>query len=283
MNDDLGATKEKILEAAFRRLAQQGYARLSVREIARDAGVNHALINYHFRSKDQLVIAVLDDANRRLLERQARLYAEPGNFAAKWAQARRFYKSDLASGFIRVQAELWAASLSNPGLREKFLPRLLAWRNVVLDAVREALATLQAHGAGLPPPFSAEVIATWIAEFWLGMEFVDLIARPAEQRQHRVALDAMERLLEWVAPVAEELDREHRFPHVRTGQPDDQVGPCHELGGQPPELGTEPLVQRAQHLFQGARRVHRPPREGRGRRGLSEGQESRPRHGGARR
>ena len=128
---DLGETKAKILEAAFRRLAREGYAALSMREIAKDAGVNHALINYHYRSKDQLVIAVLDAANRQLLERQHRMYREPGGFAEKWAAAREFYEGDLASGFVRVQAELWAASFSNAGLREKFLPRVLAWKQVV--------------------------------------------------------------------------------------------------------------------------------------------------------
>src|SRR5262245_53110618 len=143
---DAGETKGKILEAAFRRLAREGYAALSVREIAKDAGVNHALINYHFRSKDQLVIEVLDAANRRLLERQKAMYHGPGGFAQKWAEARRFYQSDLASGFVRVQAELWAASLSNAGLREKFLPRILAWKQVVSDAVREALDKLEAEG-----------------------------------------------------------------------------------------------------------------------------------------
>ena len=204
MKDDLALTKDKILDAAFERLAREGYARLSVREIARDAGVNHALINYHFRSKDQLVIAVLDEANRRLLERQSRMYAEPGNFAEKWAQARRFYKSDLASGFVRMQAELWAASLSNPSLREKFLPRLVAWRRVVLGAVRDAVATLEESGVALPPPFTADVIATWISEFWLGMEFVDLIGGRAEHREHRAALDAMEKLLQWLDEKAKE-------------------------------------------------------------------------------
>jgi len=193
---DLGETKAKILDAAFRRLAREGYAALSMREIAKVAGVNHALINYHFRSKDELVIAVLDAANRELLERQSRMYAAPGGFAAKWAQARAFYQGDLASGFVRVQAELWAASLSNPGLREKFLPRLRAWRDVVLGAVRDAVETLEAQGTKLPPPFTAEVIATWISEFWLGMEFVDLIGDRAEHRQHRAALDAMQVILE---------------------------------------------------------------------------------------
>ena len=193
---ELGATKAKILDAAFRRLANEGYAALSVREIAREAGVNHALINYHFRSKDQLVIEVLDAANRELLARQQGMYGAPGGFAEKWAQARAFYEGDLASGFVRMQAELWAASLSNPGLRKKFLPRLLAWRDVVLGAVREAVAALEAGGTKLPAPFSAEVIATWISEFWLGMEFVDLIARREERVEHRAALDAMQQLLE---------------------------------------------------------------------------------------
>jgi AcrR family transcriptional regulator len=78
---DPAETQTKILDAAFRQLATKGYASLSMREIAKDAGVNHALINYYFRSKDQLVIAVLDEANRQLLERQQKMYAAPSTFA----------------------------------------------------------------------------------------------------------------------------------------------------------------------------------------------------------
>jgi AcrR family transcriptional regulator len=208
---DVTQTRERILDATFRRLVSEGYAALSVREIARDAGVNHALINYHFRSKDQLVIAVLDAVNQRLLSRQATMYDSGANFAQQWADARRFYEGDLASGFIRLQAELWAASLSNPGLREKFLPRLLAWKKLVLGAVREALVALEAAGTKLPPPFTPEVIACWISEFWLGMEFADLLGVKEEQVQHRAALDAVQWLLESldarVAKAAEPVAR----------------------------------------------------------------------------
>jgi AcrR family transcriptional regulator len=209
-DEDLGETKAKILDAAYGRLAQEGYAALSMREIARDAGVNHALINYHFRSKDQLVIAVLDEANRQLLERQKRMYRAPGGFAEKWAEARRFYEADFASGFVRVQAELWAASFSNPGLREKFLPRILAWKQVVLGGVREALATLEACGEKLPPFFTAEVIAWWISEFWLGMEFADLLGAREDQIHHRAALDAMQQLLERLDARAGKRTVSHR-------------------------------------------------------------------------
>jgi AcrR family transcriptional regulator len=195
-DEDLGATKTKILDAAFRRLAADGYSALSVREIGRDAGVNHALINYHFHSKDQLVIEVLDAANRRLLERQQSLYEGEQSFAEKWAQARRFYESDLASGFVRVQAELWSASLANPELRDKFLPRLLAWKKLVLGFVREVLAAFKSHGVVIPAPFTAEVIACWISEFWLGMEFSQLLDVGQEKAQHSAALDAVQWLLE---------------------------------------------------------------------------------------
>jgi AcrR family transcriptional regulator len=193
---DLGETKAKILDAAFRRLVDEGYAALSVREIAKDAGVNHALINYHFRTKDQLVIAVLEAANRRLLERQQRMYRSDAGFAEKWAQARSFYLDDLASGFVRVQAELCAASLSNPGLREKFIPQAMAWKQLVLEGVRDALRALESAGGRLPPLLTADVIACWVSEFWLGMEFANLIGGGPTDTEHAAALDAMQSLLE---------------------------------------------------------------------------------------
>src|SRR5678816_4346948 len=71
---DGATTRAAILRAARDRLVEVGYANLNVRDIAREAGVNHALIGYHFRGKQQLVLAVLDEANKQLLDRQARMY-----------------------------------------------------------------------------------------------------------------------------------------------------------------------------------------------------------------
>ena len=184
-------TAERILQAAHRRLATNGYARLNMRDVAAEANVNHALIHYYFGTKDQLVIAVLDAANRRLIERQMQMYETPGDFAAKWAQARAFYEEDLASGFVRVQMELWAASLSNEALRENFVPCIMEWRRVIESAVRDALAHYQ-----LDLPVSPEIIATWISDFWFGMEFEMLLGLSEEQAHHQEALDVLQRLLE---------------------------------------------------------------------------------------
>lgn len=189
----LGKTKARLLDAAFHRLAAEGYHALSLREIAREAGVNHALINYHFRSKDQLVIAVLDEANRRLLERQQRMYRSSATSADKWAQACRFYEDDLASGFVRVQAELMAASMGNAALREQFLPRVMAWKALITTAVREAF---DAYNVKLPPYLTPEVIGCWVSEFWLGMEIAMLIDDGKYAALHRAALGAMQHLLD---------------------------------------------------------------------------------------
>jgi AcrR family transcriptional regulator len=53
-------THEKILQAAFTVLSRQGYENSSIKEIAEEAGVAQGLVHYYFKSKQQLVLAVLD-------------------------------------------------------------------------------------------------------------------------------------------------------------------------------------------------------------------------------
>ena len=52
-------TKERILDAAERLFAGQGYAATSLRHITGDAGVNLAAVHYHFGSKEELLQAVI--------------------------------------------------------------------------------------------------------------------------------------------------------------------------------------------------------------------------------
>lgn len=54
------ASKERILASAVRLFAKNGFARTSMRELADDAGVNLAMINYFFGSKKELLKVILD-------------------------------------------------------------------------------------------------------------------------------------------------------------------------------------------------------------------------------
>jgi hypothetical protein len=76
--------------------------------------------------------------------------------------------------------------------------------------VTEALQALKAAGVRLPAPFTAEVIATWIAEFWLGMEFIDLLGAPENKLPNRAALDAMQKLLEGLDTLAAKKPKARR-------------------------------------------------------------------------
>jgi AcrR family transcriptional regulator len=53
-------TRTRILDSAERLFAEAGFAATSVRGITADAGVNLAAVNYHFGSKDALLVAVLE-------------------------------------------------------------------------------------------------------------------------------------------------------------------------------------------------------------------------------
>ncbi|TDW48772.1 TetR family transcriptional regulator [Flavobacterium sp. 270] len=48
------STEEKIIEAARKVFTQKGYAATRTRDIAEEAGLNLALLNYYFRSKEKL-------------------------------------------------------------------------------------------------------------------------------------------------------------------------------------------------------------------------------------
>ena len=53
-------TRDAVLAAARERFAEQGFDRVRMRDVAADAGVDVALVTYHFGSKDGLFAAALE-------------------------------------------------------------------------------------------------------------------------------------------------------------------------------------------------------------------------------
>src|SRR5579863_5309499 len=109
-------TRERVLGAAREVLLERGYAQTSTRAVAERADVPLSLVHYHFGSKQQLLIDVLERENEMLLARQRELYDQPGPLAEKWRAACEFLEEDLRSGYVRVLWELWAAGLADETL-----------------------------------------------------------------------------------------------------------------------------------------------------------------------
>ncbi|WP_327010328.1 TetR family transcriptional regulator [Dactylosporangium sp. NBC_01737] len=85
---DAAGTRRLLLEAARRRFAADGYTAATVRDIATDAGVNVALINRYFTSKEGLFEACLagvgDELGREASE-DVTLERIPHDIAARLA------------------------------------------------------------------------------------------------------------------------------------------------------------------------------------------------------
>ena len=77
------STKDRILGAAEALFAEGGFSGTSLRQLTQLANVNLAAVNYHFGSKDKLILEVfrrrLDILYRRRAETLDRLLAEHGN------------------------------------------------------------------------------------------------------------------------------------------------------------------------------------------------------------
>lgn len=64
-NIDL-STEEKIKEAARKVFTQKGYAATRTRDIVQEAGINLALLNYYFRSKEKLFEIIMFEKVQQL-------------------------------------------------------------------------------------------------------------------------------------------------------------------------------------------------------------------------
>ena len=67
MPRDSQRTRQRILDAAYGQFRRRGYARVSMDEIAAATAVTKRTLYYHFRSKDELLAAVLETQHRLAL------------------------------------------------------------------------------------------------------------------------------------------------------------------------------------------------------------------------
>ncbi len=177
------AVRDRLLEATRRCLLADGFARLSTRTVAQAAGVPLSQIHYHFGSKQQLVLDLLDAENQRLLRRQHALYDQAIPMDKRWEQACDALEDDLASGYVRVLQEMISAGWSDPAVSERVRVTLGGWY-----ALLEEVATEAERRFGSLGPFTAAEIAALTANAFLGTEAVILLGVTEESAPARSAL-----------------------------------------------------------------------------------------------
>jgi AcrR family transcriptional regulator len=176
-------TRAAILDAAKRALLEGGYGGMSTRRIAVEAGVPLSQIHYHFGSKQGLILELLEEENRRLIDRQKGLYSADMPLWKQWEQACDFLEDDLDSGYVRVLQEMTAAGWSDPEIAAAVRVMLGKWFEVLSDVAARAADRI----GGLGPFTSAE--AGLIAGMpFLGVETMILLGFTEEELPMRSAL-----------------------------------------------------------------------------------------------
>jgi len=176
-------TRDAILRAAVRILARDGFPALSARSVAQEAGTNLALLNYHFGSKQRLLLAIYDVLDADRLERQQRLYADAAApLSVKWRRAVEYYRADLADGYIRVLKELSAHGYSNAVIGRRVRDRMRGWLQLLEGVARAELPKL---GLDIEP----ELAVSALGSFWQGMDERILLGESEAQGRFFAILD----------------------------------------------------------------------------------------------
>jgi TetR/AcrR family transcriptional regulator len=155
------AAEEALLDAAERLLVEVGYAGITTRRLAEEAGVNHGLVHYYFASNENLLVRALERFTERLIERQRELYTSDEPFIEKWRTAMRYLVSEDFT-YEKIWLELQALGWNHPELRERLARVNEEWRAVVTEAFEEPHREL-----GIEMPLGA--LASLVMTFNLGI------------------------------------------------------------------------------------------------------------------
>ncbi|MFI6793500.1 TetR/AcrR family transcriptional regulator [Nonomuraea sp. NPDC050383] len=209
MTKQAGAeTRERLIEAAAETLRTEGYAGTSARTIAKAAGVNSALVFYHFGGVDPLLLAALDRSSQQRMAAYEAAVAGVRTLEELVAVATEIYRADLEGGHITLFSELVGASIARPELREEIVRRSEPWIAFVERSLERVIG-----GSPLAKLLPPRDLAYASITFYLG---VNLFTHLDADRSRTEALFA---LAERVAPRAKLLTV--RLPRRRGGAKDE--------------------------------------------------------------
>ncbi len=199
------STVGRILAAAEALFAEQGLSKPSLRAITERAGVNLASVNYHFGSKEELILAVFERLSRRINTRRvAELEALLADAAARKTAPKL---TDVVACFVRVyvdpRPEENSALFAKLVLQHRVEPTPVT--HAVVRAHFDPMAARFIAALALACPDIDRSTLAWRYMFMIGAVIVTVTDQAGDNRLARLsggAADARDR-----AALADELVR----------------------------------------------------------------------------
>ncbi len=174
-------SSSQIVKAAIRVLAQKGYARTSLLDIAREAGMSKGALHYHFPTKEALLAVVLETACDAVSQRSDAAWQEGENPLVSLRNGVRVLWDVRAarSDEALVVADLLAQSLHDETLRPPLARFFAIGSQQVADYVTEHLPQIGFEPT-IPLPILSRIIVGMLDGLMLQV-YVDPKALDADE------------------------------------------------------------------------------------------------------
>src|SRR5205807_2337445 len=117
--------RDELLSSALRVFALRGYGQASVDEIAAEAGYSKGALYWHFASKHELLLALLEDRiDAPMRETVALLGSAPSDRDMSLEANREFArKLSEQREAVLLEREYWSLAIRDPDLRAHYAAR----------------------------------------------------------------------------------------------------------------------------------------------------------------
>ena len=177
------ASRNLILDTAEKLILEEGYAAVSSRRVAREAGLKAPLVHYHFPTTDELYVAVYRRAVERQFEKQQQALDQPASLRELWQTYCRQEQTALGLEFIalanhrksirdevatltermrRKRADALARRLESTALPEGYSAAGLA---VLMIGVARTLVMERNLGISLGHDDASRMMEDWLEQF----------------------------------------------------------------------------------------------------------------------
>jgi len=160
-------TRQRILQATIRTLAEQGYARTTARAVATTGGFTPGVIYYHFTDLDELFVATARFTSQARLDRYR---AETDGVTSAVELVRRLralHVEDGAEGHIAAVQELIAAANTSPRLADEVRASTAVWQDFAATAIHRLI-----DGTPFAALVPVQETATAAVAAYLGIEML---------------------------------------------------------------------------------------------------------------
>jgi len=142
-SEDSG-TRARLLDAAESLMQEKGYAAVTSRRVASEAGLKPQLVHYYFRTMDDLFVELFRRGAEANMERFEQAIADDGSLANLWRLNNEPRGAALTLEFVALANHRKQVRAEITRFAERF-------RAAQVEAVRKALADAGVREDKLPP------------------------------------------------------------------------------------------------------------------------------------